>query len=254
MSVTEIILLSDRRVAATPVAENGEPLVDAREIPALRVDPRQADEDGSYAHVRADVMRRLLLAQAALPHGVRLLMVEGFRPPELQRSYFDSYADEMRLANPGAGAERIRELASAYISPPEVAPHVSGGAVDLTLCTEDGAELPLGTEVNATPEESDRGLPHGRRQHRRAVQGPPRAARPGDDGGGFRQLPDGVVALVVRRPLLGPADRGVGRPVRARRPPYPVAAAPAAGPHRSTGTHRAARPHHPPAHRSDRPD
>jgi D-alanyl-D-alanine dipeptidase len=157
VSVTEIILLSDRRVAATPVAENGEPLVDAREIPALRVDPRQADEDGSYAHVRADVMRRLLLAQAALPHGVRLLMVEGFRPPELQRSYFDSYADEMRLANPGAGAERIRELASAYISPPEVAPHVSGGAVDLTLCTEDGAELPLGTEVNATPEESDGG-------------------------------------------------------------------------------------------------
>ncbi len=154
MSVTDIILLSDHRVAATRVTENGEPLADAREFTELRVDTRKADSDGSYAHLRADVLRRLLLAQDALPPGVRLLLVEGFRPPELQRSYFDTYAATLRAAHPDAGPDRIRELASAYISPPEVAPHVSGGAVDLTLCTEDGAELPLGTEVNATPEES----------------------------------------------------------------------------------------------------
>ncbi|WP_221351011.1 M15 family metallopeptidase [Streptomyces beigongshangae] len=155
--MTEIILLSDRRVAATPVAENGDPLVDAREVHALRVDPRQADGDGSYAHLRADALRRLRLAQGTLPDGVRLLMVEGFRPPELQSRYFDSYADTMRRTHADASADRIRELTSAYISPPEVAPHVSGGAVDLTLCTEEGVELPLGTEVNATPEESDGG-------------------------------------------------------------------------------------------------
>ncbi|GAA3006852.1 M15 family metallopeptidase [Streptomyces fulvorobeus] len=155
--MTDIILLSDPRVAATRVIENGEPLVDTREVAALRVDTRKTDDDGSYAHLRADVLRRLLLAQDALPPGIRLLMVEGFRPPALQRRYFDEYAATLRAAHPGAGADRIRELASAYISPPEVAPHVSGGAVDLTLCTDDGAELPLGTEVNATPEESEGG-------------------------------------------------------------------------------------------------
>ncbi|MFJ1733716.1 M15 family metallopeptidase [Streptomyces sp. NPDC088254] len=155
--MTELILLSDRRVAETPVFENGERLVDARDSAALRVDARKADADGSYAHVRADVMRRLLLAQGALPRGVRLLLVEGFRPPALQRSYFDAYSATLRRAHPDASPARIRELASAYISPPEVAPHVSGGAVDLTLCTEDGRELPLGTEVNATPEESEGG-------------------------------------------------------------------------------------------------
>ena len=157
MNVTDIILLSDPRVAATRVTENGEPLVDAREVTALRVDTRKADDDGSYAHLRADVLRRLLLAQDALPPGIRLLMVEGFRPPALQRRYFDEYAATLRTAHPDAGPDRIRELASAYISPPEVAPHVSGGAVDLTLCTDDGAELFLGTEVNATPEESEGG-------------------------------------------------------------------------------------------------
>ena len=155
--MTDIILLSDPRVAATRVTENGELLADAREFTALRIDTRKADHDGSYAHLRADVLRRLLLAQAALPSGIRLLMVEGFRPPALQRHYFDTYAATLRTAHPDAGPDRIRELASAYISPPEVAPHVSGGAVDLTLCTEDGRELSLGTEVNATPEESEGG-------------------------------------------------------------------------------------------------
>ncbi|MFF3735885.1 M15 family metallopeptidase [Streptomyces sp. NPDC002566] len=155
--MTELILLSDRRVAETPVVDNGERLVDARDSAVLRVDARKADADGSYAHVRADVLRRLLLAQGALPKGVRLLLVEGFRPPALQRSYFDAYSATLRRAHPDASPARIRELASAYISPPEVAPHVSGGAVDLTLCTEDGRELPLGTEVNATPEESEGG-------------------------------------------------------------------------------------------------
>ncbi|MET8825594.1 M15 family metallopeptidase [Streptomyces sp. NPDC004610] len=153
--MTDIILLSDPRVAATAVADTGEPLIDVRTSAALRVDARKADGDGSYARVRADVLRRLLLAQGALPSGVHLLLVEGFRPPALQRRYFDAYSATLRATHPEAGPARIRELASAYISPPEVAPHVSGGAVDLTLCTADGIELPLGTEVNATPEESE---------------------------------------------------------------------------------------------------
>ena len=46
-------------------------------------------------------------------------------------------------------------LASRYVSPPEIAPHSAGAAVDLTLCTEDGQELDLGTSVNANPEESN---------------------------------------------------------------------------------------------------
>lgn len=152
--VTDIITLSDSRVAAVTEQECGEPLVDLRGTPMLRIDPRQADADGSYAHLRLGALRRLLQAQALLPAGIRFLVVEGYRPPALQRRYFEQYAATLRAAHPDASAELIRELASAYISPPEVAPHVSGGAVDLTLCTVDGTELPLGTEVNATPEES----------------------------------------------------------------------------------------------------
>jgi D-alanyl-D-alanine dipeptidase len=153
--VTDLILLSDPRVAATAVAECGEPLVDLREGGHLRLDARKADGDGSYARLRAGARERLLRAQRLLPDGLRFLVVEGYRPPGLQSRYFEQYAATLRRAHPEAPPRRIRELASAYISPPEVAPHVSGGAVDLTLCGADGRELELGTEVNATPEESE---------------------------------------------------------------------------------------------------
>jgi D-alanyl-D-alanine dipeptidase len=152
--VTDIITLADPRVAAVVPDECGEPLVDLRTGGLVRLDPRQADDEGSYAHLRSGVLERLVRAQRLLPAGIRLLVVEGYRPPALQSRYFEQYAATVRRAHPDATPERIRELASAYISPPEVAPHVSGGAVDLTLCDHAGRELPLGTEVNATPEES----------------------------------------------------------------------------------------------------
>ena len=45
-------------------------------------------------------------------------------------------------------------LTSRYVSPPEIAPHSAGAAIDLTLCADDGTELDLGTAVNASPEQS----------------------------------------------------------------------------------------------------
>ncbi|MEO3859366.1 M15 family metallopeptidase [Acrocarpospora sp. B8E8] len=153
--MTEIVLLSDPRIARTPVKERGEPLVDLRAIEAIRVDPRLADERGAYAHVRLSVADRLVAAQTRLPQGLRLLVVEGLRPRELQERYFASALTRMRAGHPDWDQARVHTEAAAYVSPPEVAPHVSGGAVDLTLCTESGAELPMGTEVNASPPEAD---------------------------------------------------------------------------------------------------
>jgi len=152
--MSEIILMSDARVAAVPVKENGERLVDVRDH--LRVDDRKhADSLGAEVHLRQGVLDRLLAAQALLPDGLRLLFVEGYRPPALQRRYFEGYADELRAAHPDWSADRIRTAASRYVSPPEIAPHSAGAAVDLTLADADGLELDLGTAMNANPEESD---------------------------------------------------------------------------------------------------
>ncbi|MEE1830489.1 dipeptidase, partial [Streptomyces sp. SP17KL33] len=84
--MSEIILMSDPRVAAVPVYECGEPLVDVRRGPLL-VDVRTQDDSDAFFYLREGVLERLLQAQARLPAGLRLLVVEGYRPPELQRRY-----------------------------------------------------------------------------------------------------------------------------------------------------------------------
>ena len=135
--------------------DNGEPLVDLRDIPTLRLDPRKHDVDGAWARARAGVAQRLVAAQAALPDGLRLLVIECYRPPALQQHYFCEYRAGLVALHPGADDATLDVLASRHVSPVTVAPHCTGGAVDVALCTNDGAELDLGTAVNANPEDSD---------------------------------------------------------------------------------------------------
>ena len=107
-----MILLSDPQIAAIASADNGEPLVDVRDVPELRWDTRLADEAGAFAMLREGVLQRLLTAQSALPYGFRLLVVEGYRPATLQRQYFEEYQDELAMLThistvglePGEGA------------------------------------------------------------------------------------------------------------------------------------------------------
>jgi zinc D-Ala-D-Ala dipeptidase len=171
-----LVLLSDPRIAATAVADCGEPLVDLRDVPELRLDGRQADESGAYAWLREGVVQRLLDAQDALPRGLRFLITEGYRPLSLQRSVFDGYRDELRRLHADWSEDRLFVEASKFASPVEVAPHITGGAVDLTLSTEDGTELDMGTAVDATPAASAnacftaaRGIPEQARQNRRTL-------------------------------------------------------------------------------------
>lgn len=149
-----MLLLSDPAVAQVPVHDSGEPLVDVREASDLLLDHRKADPEGSWARLRRGVLERLVVAEDQLPEGVRLLVVEGHRPAALQRRYFDEHCAALVAAGAGPTLESVRREASQHISPPEVAPHPCGSAVDLTLVA-DGRELDLGSPVNATPAESD---------------------------------------------------------------------------------------------------
>ncbi|GAA3445142.1 D-alanyl-D-alanine dipeptidase [Planomonospora venezuelensis] len=145
-------MISDPRVVSIPVEESGEPLVDVRG--RLRTDDRLADPEGDFARLREGLLTRLEAAQAQLPPGYRLLVVEGYRPVAAQQQIFEEYSASLRATFPEMSPEELWSAASRYVSPVEVAPHTAGAAVDLTLCTEDGAELDMGTPVNATPEQS----------------------------------------------------------------------------------------------------
>ncbi|MFC5825523.1 M15 family metallopeptidase [Nonomuraea insulae] len=147
-SPNDVVLISDPRVTSIPVREIGEPLADVRG--RLRVDPRLADDQGAYAHLRAGLLRRLEHAESLLPDGYHLVIVEGYRPIATQRRYFDAY----RATFPDLSPDEAYIAASRYVSPVDVAPHTAGAAVDLTLCSPDGTEYDMGTEVNDNPEQS----------------------------------------------------------------------------------------------------
>ena len=138
------ILLSDERVRAVPLLESGEPLVRL----AASLSP-------AGAVVRAGLADRRMAADLQLPRGVRLQVVEGFRPVEQQRAIITSYAAQVRAHHPDIDDVELARLTSRFVSPVDVAPHVAGAAVDLTLVDVCGEELDLGTPIDATPEDSD---------------------------------------------------------------------------------------------------
>lgn len=147
--------MSDPVITAIPVRECGERLVDVRATGRLLVDPRKQDPEGDFTQLREGVADRLLAAQGSLPDGLRLLFIEGYRPLALQRAYFEEYLHELRGDHPELSAQELFSAASRHVSPPDIAPHSAGAAVDLTLATAGGTELDMGTRVNASPEESD---------------------------------------------------------------------------------------------------
>ncbi len=150
-----VVLISDPRVVGVRVHDCGEPLVDLRGLPRLRIDVRKQEDTGGWHHARRGLADRLAAAALDLPAGFDLLIVEAFRSPARQSEYWNHYCDQLHGHYPGLSPERLYELASRWVAPPDVAPHCTGGAVDLTLCDADGRELDLGTPLDATPEQSD---------------------------------------------------------------------------------------------------
>ena len=141
------ILLADPRVRAIAVRDNGEPLVD---LPAWLT-----AATGSAARSRRGVAIRLRAAALLLPADLRLRVVEGYRCAADQLAIEAAYRLVVSKEHPSADTAEIERLTSRFVAPLEVAGHVAGAAVDLTLHDPDGAPVDLGCPVDATPEQSE---------------------------------------------------------------------------------------------------
>lgn len=137
------VLLSHPSVAAIPSVQLKDPLV------------RLGPEFGpARAGVRSLFAARLTEAQRLLPDGISFLVIDGYRDASAQQRIIDHYGEQIARLYPGISAEQKHELTSRFVSPLNVAPHVAGAAVDLTLVDASGRELDMGTPIDATPEQS----------------------------------------------------------------------------------------------------
>ena len=139
------VLLSDERITRIPAIETGDPLVDLYTY---------GISSNGLQWVRQGLADRLAVANSFLPVGIRLHVAEGLRALEIQREIYDGYKAEIHRLNPGISDAEAHVLASRFVSPVEVAPHVAGAAVDLTLIGKHGP-FDLGTPIDATPEQSN---------------------------------------------------------------------------------------------------
>lgn len=152
-----VVLMGDARVAAIPAHECGDQLVDlAFSVPELAFMPLDVNPQRSraYTFLRGEVAQRLLQAQQMLPEGYRLLLSEGYRPYDLQDYYFSKYRRRLLDADPTLSSHDADVAVTEFVSPPDLAPHVSGAAIDLTLSDADGEELDMGSPIDTSPQES----------------------------------------------------------------------------------------------------
>lgn len=81
-------------------------------------------------------------------NGYGLFVYEGYRSNEKQREQWNRVVEILKRNNPKTSDAEIEILAQKQVARPDGigGGHQTGGAVDLTLCTPDGAPVSMGTE------------------------------------------------------------------------------------------------------------
>ena len=158
MSKEKIILIGDPCVKNILVHESNELFVDLTlDFPQLALDLERIHvqkESKSISYARKEIGHKLIKAQELLPSGIRLLIKECYRPMAVQKSFWDGYSSYLKKKFPTWSEQEIYNECSKLNAPLDVAPHTTGGAVDLTLIDEQGIWLEMGTEFNASPLET----------------------------------------------------------------------------------------------------
>ncbi len=149
---------------APTLRESGEPLVSASLYPEkILARPQYFIQRLPWStpevYVRREVYERLIIAADALPPGWKLILLDCWRSPELQRELFRRMREEILTDNPDMDDAEVDKRAGVYIAFPSTEPntvsgHCTGGAVDLTLADDKGRTLNMGSLFDETTSRS----------------------------------------------------------------------------------------------------
>lgn len=103
--------------------------------------------------VRETVFEKLHYVTNLLPEGIKLVVLDGWRPFSVQQHFFDSLINILRKSFPNHDEQHLFNQAKSLVSPPSSdklspSPHLTGGSVDVTLCDTNGRFLDMGTEFD----------------------------------------------------------------------------------------------------------
>ncbi|MBW5801867.1 M15 family metallopeptidase [Halomonas elongata] len=170
-------------VGRLPIDGSNEPLVPmSLAPPPIKVFPAYARMGIPGAvdecYVREGVYRRLLAVARSLPEGLSLLVLDGWRPWRVQQYLFETLQATIQANHPEFDDQQLLVRTREFVAQPSTdpsspSPHLTGGAVDVTLCDADGLPLDMGTlfdeavpASHADALEGDPGRDDARRQAR----------------------------------------------------------------------------------------
>ena len=101
-------------------------------------------------YARSGVVGKLMIAQTMLPKGLQFKIYDAYRPISVQQRLWNYYRREIQIKNPELTNEELDKRTNFFVSKPsydEMHPslHNTGGAIDLTLITDNGYALNMGT-------------------------------------------------------------------------------------------------------------
>ena len=104
-------------------------------------------------YLRKNVYKKLVEAVNLLSKEYSLILYDGYRPLQVQKYLFQLYSEEIKKGNPNYSDKAILEETLKFVAFPSVepyrtSPHITGGAIDLTLGDLTGNPLDLGSNFD----------------------------------------------------------------------------------------------------------
>ncbi len=141
-------------IHAVPILPKTEPLVPLSLCPEkilVRSAYFEAKIAGSFpeCYAREEVQTKLMQAAKLLPAGLRLVILDGWRGTELQTALFRQCYQYYQRKNHGADDATLTDLARQFVALPSTdpnapSPHLTGGAIDLSITNREGSPLFFG--------------------------------------------------------------------------------------------------------------
>jgi D-alanyl-D-alanine dipeptidase len=144
-----------KEIRKMPIEESDEPLVPVDIYPERIINHPEYFIQGllgslPVCYSRLGLYERLVKASNMLPKGYKFVILDAWRPVEVQQSLFDTFKGRLKKENPDASDEQLTEMALKFVALPSYdnkkpSPHNTGGSIDLTIANDRGVWLKMGT-------------------------------------------------------------------------------------------------------------
>lgn len=132
------------------IHENNDPLVEVKKFFRIKRGLIPVAHKAAY-FVRKQVAEKLIQASEQLPEGINLVLIEGYRPLNIQKKLWDSEFQKIKNKNPSLTIEKIKaQLKLIVAKPAPLANHHCGGAIDITLAYSDNSLMDMGPYILQT--------------------------------------------------------------------------------------------------------